>query len=466
MGKKKRKFIDKRVDKVLSFKIVQRSQKDPLVADESAPQGVLVEAGNSKDDKEELLKYGIYFDDDYDYLQHLRGARDGIDWDNCEMEVYTIRKEDPKKDIGLVLPSSAFESYLEEPVGLLNKAAPVADLGSDVDSDIAAALNSDDEANMYDPEDEEAIPDNFISLLNADDDDDDDGDDDDQDIEEEEANVSSEIDESEVNGSVEHFGVQQWLRDTEYYDGDPSHSQKDYQNIPALEDSSDDEYYDAESEENGNYDGDFEAEEERDEIRSLPSIKREKEVANNSTNHRTELQKYFDAKFENLYEREYGEDQIDLDPDSGRGPIGEDHPLFLQAIELTKRQMAKLKLDSIEGEDKDRTIMWVKNNMALRNDMQGEKEEYVDIEVESKPKFDLQSFHKAQAKRQPVIRSKLIDLDSLLPNRKSRLTMKAVKAHNKAYRDEDDETSSDSESEDMAPTFKSQIKPKTGEKNK
>jgi protein LTV1 len=36
--------------------------------------------------KEELKKFGIYFDDDYDYLQHLKDSKEvsNIEWDVCE----------------------------------------------------------------------------------------------------------------------------------------------------------------------------------------------------------------------------------------------------------------------------------------------------------------------------------------------------------------------------------------------
>lgn len=36
--------------------------------------------------KEEQKKYGIYFDDDYNYLQHLRDSKEvsNIEWDLCE----------------------------------------------------------------------------------------------------------------------------------------------------------------------------------------------------------------------------------------------------------------------------------------------------------------------------------------------------------------------------------------------
>ena len=38
----------------------------------------------------------MFFDDDYDYLQHLRGVKEAVNWDEQELEVYTIRREDPQ----------------------------------------------------------------------------------------------------------------------------------------------------------------------------------------------------------------------------------------------------------------------------------------------------------------------------------------------------------------------------------
>ena len=45
---KKKKFIDKAVDNVVTFSLVHRSQKDPLVADENAPQKVLVPTASTQ----------------------------------------------------------------------------------------------------------------------------------------------------------------------------------------------------------------------------------------------------------------------------------------------------------------------------------------------------------------------------------------------------------------------------------
>jgi protein LTV1 len=67
--------------------------------------------------KEEQKKYGIYFDDDYDYLQHLRDANSvTVDWERTEQL--------SSQATGLKLPSSVFASKVEEDVGLLNRAAP------------------------------------------------------------------------------------------------------------------------------------------------------------------------------------------------------------------------------------------------------------------------------------------------------------------------------------------------------
>jgi len=74
MPKKKQKFIDKK--KAVSFRLVHRSQRDPLAADDSAPQHVLqpLEAPklNPEERRKEQVKYGVYYDDDYDYMQHMR----------------------------------------------------------------------------------------------------------------------------------------------------------------------------------------------------------------------------------------------------------------------------------------------------------------------------------------------------------------------------------------------------------
>ncbi|CAK9821113.1 Protein LTV1 homolog [Anthophora plagiata] len=169
---KTRKFIDKKNS--VTFHLVHRSQKDPLIADETAPQRVLVPVGDAQaaklekkkpdDDKrrEEQRKYGIYFDDDYDYLQHLKDVNSlTTEWERVDN---TTSKSDDKKDIPKInLPSSVFASNVEEKVGLLNKAAPVSGLQLNLDPDIVAAM--DEDFDYEDPENQ--LEDNFIELANA-----------------------------------------------------------------------------------------------------------------------------------------------------------------------------------------------------------------------------------------------------------------------------------------------------------
>ncbi|XP_026728506.1 protein LTV1 homolog [Trichoplusia ni] len=176
MPKTKKKFIDRK--KAVTFNLVHRSQRDPLVADETAPQRVLVPVNAnvppSKEKEPELtpeqrreqqVKYGIYFDDDYNYLQHLKDTREVT----LVVQPKPIhkRKEKSAADDGesvpipesLNLPSSVFASEVEEDVGLLNKAAPQG-LCLDLDPEVIAAL--DEDFDFDDPNNE--LEDNFIEL--------------------------------------------------------------------------------------------------------------------------------------------------------------------------------------------------------------------------------------------------------------------------------------------------------------
>lgn len=131
--------------------------------------------GDKKKQIEEQHKYGIYFDDEYNYLQHLRDTNTKMEWE--EVERIPAAKPAPTK---LNLPSSVFASTVEEDVGLLNKAAPesgiyISDLIKtrvtthflglrlDLDPDIVAAM--DDDFDFNDPENQ--LEDNFIELANV-----------------------------------------------------------------------------------------------------------------------------------------------------------------------------------------------------------------------------------------------------------------------------------------------------------
>ncbi|XP_036890676.1 protein LTV1 homolog [Sturnira hondurensis] len=146
--RKKKPFIEKK--KAVSFHLVHRSQRDPLAADETAPQRVLLPAQKINDDERraEQRKYGVFFDDDYDYLQHLKepsGPSELIPTSTVSILNRRNENEDPSVILsaGIKLPSSVFASEFEEDVGLLNKAAPVSGPRLDFDPDIVAALDDD-----------------------------------------------------------------------------------------------------------------------------------------------------------------------------------------------------------------------------------------------------------------------------------------------------------------------------------
>ncbi|XP_014244694.1 protein LTV1 homolog [Cimex lectularius] len=151
MGKKK--FIDKK--NAITFQLVHRSQKDPLIVDEAVPQNVLKPCVETT--KAEMLKYGIYRDDGYNYLQHLKEVGTG--------DVELVKSEYVKKERvnkpRINLPSSVFGSTVEEKVGLLNKAAPKGlEVGySDDLLEVYANLEDD---HLIDEESE--IEDNFMEI--------------------------------------------------------------------------------------------------------------------------------------------------------------------------------------------------------------------------------------------------------------------------------------------------------------
>lgn len=103
-----------------------------MIADEKAPQHVLVPIINNKPSsskttetliqpekrRKEQQKFGVFFDDDYDYLQHLREpGRDQVFW-----EEVPHKHADPINKPRIQLPSSVFESEFQEEEGMLHKA--------------------------------------------------------------------------------------------------------------------------------------------------------------------------------------------------------------------------------------------------------------------------------------------------------------------------------------------------------
>lgn len=157
--RKKKSFIEKK--KAVTFHLVHRSQRDPLAADEKAPQHVLLPTTKVDTEKrrKEQREFGVFFDDDYDYLQHLREAAPpselvaaGPAHGNrrpaplCDEDEENEEEGDTGNVIpaaAINLPSSVFASEFEEEVGLLNKAAPISGPRLDMDPDIVAALDED-----------------------------------------------------------------------------------------------------------------------------------------------------------------------------------------------------------------------------------------------------------------------------------------------------------------------------------
>lgn len=169
--RKKRQFIDKK--KAITFRLVSRSQQDPLIVDETAPQNVLIPISKSKAGPstskspdpdlppekrlKEQQKFGVFFDDDYDYLQHLREpGKEQVYW-----EEVPHKHADPQSKPKIQLPSSVFASEFEESEGMLRKAAPRSGPKLiDWDPDIVEAL--DDDYNFEDPSNE--LEDNFMEM--------------------------------------------------------------------------------------------------------------------------------------------------------------------------------------------------------------------------------------------------------------------------------------------------------------
>ncbi|XP_029452384.1 protein LTV1 homolog [Rhinatrema bivittatum] len=172
--RRKKPFIEKK--KAVTFHLVHRSQRDPLVADETAPQRVLLPAEKAETEqrREEQRKFGVFFDDDYDYLQHLKEASGPSELipastprpqsHSVVLEGNDVEGEAPRVLAPSInLPSSVFASEFEEDVGLLNKAAPIRGPRLDLDPDIVAAL--DDDFDYEDPDN--LLEDDFIVKANG-----------------------------------------------------------------------------------------------------------------------------------------------------------------------------------------------------------------------------------------------------------------------------------------------------------
>jgi hypothetical protein len=113
--------------------------------------------------QEEQRKWGIFYDDDYNYMQHIKSS------DDREVELQPVERVripaaplKASKSSNLNLPSNVFASEKEEEVGLLNKAAPMG-LRLDWDPEVLAAM--DEDFDFEDPDNQ--LEDDFVELANA-----------------------------------------------------------------------------------------------------------------------------------------------------------------------------------------------------------------------------------------------------------------------------------------------------------
>ncbi|KAI6654720.1 Protein LTV1-like [Oopsacas minuta] len=158
MGRKKKPWINKKT--ATCYKLVYRSQDDPLSKELDHPQMVLAPltglcrdlgSDESDDELEEQKKYGIYFGDDYNYMQHIKSA--------TTMRETTLLKKEPV--LQLDLPPDVFPSR-----SLLPPLPPFDPfLGTQhefVDKDIEAALEG--EFDFSDPDGR--LEDDFVFQAN------------------------------------------------------------------------------------------------------------------------------------------------------------------------------------------------------------------------------------------------------------------------------------------------------------
>ncbi|XP_037091103.1 protein LTV1 homolog [Pollicipes pollicipes] len=168
----RKRFIDK--NKSVSFHLLHRSQRDPLAADESAPAegsrgwSKIPKAMRGLSRRELNAKYGIYFDDDYNYLQHMKDAKkQDVVWvesvaaakKGASAPTHLLRMSCRRAGPSLQLPSSLFASNVEEKVGLLNKAAPDHSPPDEIESELNEIM---DDGYAHDPQNE--LEDNFFEL--------------------------------------------------------------------------------------------------------------------------------------------------------------------------------------------------------------------------------------------------------------------------------------------------------------
>ena len=348
---KKKKFIDK--NSATTYHLVHRSQKDPLQADEDAPQKVLVPS--DPEHAAEQRKCGIDFDDDYDYLQHLKSPGD-LNNVGPGTEVYRVpakKEQEVTKKSHYELPAEVFPSQVENEVGLLNMAAPCSGPRLDFDPDILAALDDD-----YEHQDD--IEDDFFAIADSE-----------QmpEIAEGEEERAAQL-MPEINGEANPWA--------DFY------AYRDSQAQAAA--NSDEELF--EYDEQFEYEGQSECEW-SDEVGSLKSFGAE-ETKTRFTNYsmtssvvkRNSQLEQLDEAFEKVYEAEYGEDQIgDLSDEEEEGPM-EDNDLMRSLIADFEKNQIKEKSRHAEYMKSKVKNLVPKKELSEKEEQDEEEEEEEEEETE------------------------------------------------------------------------------------
>ncbi|XP_022125877.2 protein LTV1 homolog [Pieris rapae] len=348
MPKTKKKFIDRK--KAVTFNLVHRSQRDPLAADVTAPQRVLVPVNanipprkekepelSKEQQKEEQRKYGIYFDDDYNYLQHLKDTKQVTlllqPKATHKRKQATIKDVENKDEIEidvkekLQFPSSVFASEVEEDVGLLNKAATQG-LCLDLDPEVVAALDED-----FDYEDpDNALEDNFIELAMGE------GDEDSED-----ESTSSDDDSNQAYGSDDGL------------DSDDDSDSQDQSRPQRLAEWSN-----------------------KDETKSRFS----QYSMSSSVIRRNQGLSLLDNRFEKMF-AEYDDTEVGaLDLDEIEGYLPETHNMLMEAAEEFEKSQMKYKLD------KEKEISRLQHLQEIEEESDDELET---VEVDPKEKWDCET---------------------------------------------------------------------------
>lgn len=185
----------------VKFYLVNRSQKDPMYLDESVGENVLVPADDNDNDDlikqinglhlkpklsqsekealkekriKEQQKFGVYYEDDYNYLQHLKEPKDLAEEGNNEETMIRVNnvlikdeeaEEKVKNKQKLRLPASVFASQFEEDVGYFNQAAPNSDPKIGWDPEILEMLDEDAAVDFEDADN--FLDDDFFVKANA-----------------------------------------------------------------------------------------------------------------------------------------------------------------------------------------------------------------------------------------------------------------------------------------------------------